>query len=509
MVVSTPTETEYNRGVENFRNESRNMATERGRSRSPVDRKRSRSPRGKDVKPSRRVYVRNLPYEAKWMELKDVMKKSGNVEHVEIFLDNDGRSKGCGVVEFGTIEDATRAIKDMDGKDFQGRTLRLREDIMDDETYKKQLQNLKDKSRQIKEQHHMDRSHHGNHGGPPAGAGTGTLAGMLQQQNGTQQLYSMLNNKNVDPVNSTVFVSNLDYEITWKSLKDTFRRAGTCLRCDIQEDKEGKSKGFGTVVFEFPFEALTAVVLFNGLLVGKREIAVRLDRGAPLCALLQALGVDTCLMTQTHLIQMQSQATLSQIGIGAGAGGLSGYGAIANSGANPGFGGGLGALSSINQLLQQAGVSTGAGAPGGGMAAAGAYGGAQGMGGAAGGGMMANQFSNPQGGYQQSSMDNGRGGSGGGRDFRRDSRGGGGSSGGVKAVFVRNLPFSTTWQDLKDKFRESGHVVRADVKKDEKGKSRGCGVVEFESHDDAQRAVSMLNGMRMDGREIEVRLDRM
>merc|ERR1712096_151846 len=123
--------------------------------------------------------------------------------------------------------------------------------------------------------------------------------------------------------------------------------------------------------------------------------------------------------------------------------------------------------------------------------------------------MMSNQYSSPQGGYQPPSsgtMDNGRAG---GRDYgRRDSRGGG-SSGGVKAVFVRNLPFVTTWQDLKDKFREAANVLRADIKKDEKGKSRGCGVVEFETHEDALRAVSLLNGMRIEGRDVEVRLDRM
>jgi len=92
----------------------------------------------------------------------------------------------------------------------------------------------------------------------------------------------------------------------------------------------------------------------------------------------------------------------------------------------------------------------------------------QGMGGA--GRMMGNM----QGGsFQQSSMDNSRRESGGGR---RDSRGGG--SGGVKSVFVRNLPFSTTWQQIKDKFRDSGHVVRADIKTDDKGRSKGwnCGI---------------------------------
>ncbi|XP_059984002.1 heterogeneous nuclear ribonucleoprotein M-like isoform X2 [Lagenorhynchus albirostris] len=74
-------------------------------------------------------------------------------------------------------------------------------------------------------------------------------------------------------------------------------------------------------------------------------------------------------------------------------------------------------------------------------------------------------------------------------------------------IFVRNLPFDFTWKMLKDKFNECGHVLYADIKM-ENGKSKGCGVVKFESPEVAERACQMMNGMKLSGREIDVRIDR-
>ncbi|XP_048783329.1 heterogeneous nuclear ribonucleoprotein M isoform X3 [Lagopus muta] len=74
-------------------------------------------------------------------------------------------------------------------------------------------------------------------------------------------------------------------------------------------------------------------------------------------------------------------------------------------------------------------------------------------------------------------------------------------------IFVRNLPFDFTWKMLKDKFNECGHVLYADIKM-ENGKSKGCGVVRFESPEVAERACRMMNGIQLRGREIDVRIDR-
>ncbi|XP_027488408.1 heterogeneous nuclear ribonucleoprotein M-like [Corapipo altera] len=69
------------------------------------------------------------------------------------------------------------------------------------------------------------------------------------------------------------------------------------------------------------------------------------------------------------------------------------------------------------------------------------------------------------------------------------------------------LPFDFTWKMLKDKFNECGHVLYADIKM-ENGKSKGCGVVRFESPEVAERACRMMNGIQLRGREIDVRIDR-
>uniref|UniRef100_A0A8C5M636 RRM domain-containing protein n=2 Tax=Leptobrachium leishanense TaxID=445787 RepID=A0A8C5M636_9ANUR len=74
-------------------------------------------------------------------------------------------------------------------------------------------------------------------------------------------------------------------------------------------------------------------------------------------------------------------------------------------------------------------------------------------------------------------------------------------------IFVRNLPFDCNWKMLKDKFNECGHVVYADVKM-ENGKSKGCGVVKFETPEAAERACRMMNGIKLGGREVDVRIDR-
>lgn len=74
-------------------------------------------------------------------------------------------------------------------------------------------------------------------------------------------------------------------------------------------------------------------------------------------------------------------------------------------------------------------------------------------------------------------------------------------------IFVRNLPFDLTWQKLKEKFSQCGHVMFAEIKM-ENGKSKGCGTVRFESPESAEKACRIMNGIKISGREIDVRLDR-
>jgi RNA recognition motif-containing protein len=73
---------------------------------------------------------------------------------------------------------------------------------------------------------------------------------------------------------------------------------------------------------------------------------------------------------------------------------------------------------------------------------------------------------------------------------------------------VSNLAWRTSWQDLKDKFRDCGTVVYTNVMRDESGRSKGWGIVEFENSEEAVHAMNTMNGVEIHGRPIIVREDR-
>jgi RNA recognition motif-containing protein len=72
-----------------------------------------------------------------------------------------------------------------------------------------------------------------------------------------------------------------------------------------------------------------------------------------------------------------------------------------------------------------------------------------------------------------------------------------------KNLYVGNLPFSTTSDDLRDAFGQYGTVSRAQVVSDrETGRSRGFGFVEMETGGEA--AIEGLNGAEFGGRTLTV-----
>lgn len=74
-------------------------------------------------------------------------------------------------------------------------------------------------------------------------------------------------------------------------------------------------------------------------------------------------------------------------------------------------------------------------------------------------------------------------------------------------VFVGNLPYSTQWQELKDLCKPFGNVTRADIVEDG-GRSRGFGIVAFDSIDSAEACISGLNGSTFERRQLKVEFDR-
>nr|XP_012619000.1 myelin expression factor 2 isoform X4 [Microcebus murinus] len=434
-----------------------------------------------------RVFISNIPYDMKWQAIKDLMReKVGEVTYVELFKDAEGKSRGCGVVEFKDEEFVKKALETMNKYDLSGRPLNIKE---------------------------------------------------------------------------------LDFKVGWKKLKEVFSIAGTVKRADIKEDKDGKSRGMGTVTFEQAIEAVQAISMFNGQFLFDRPMHVKMDDksvpheeyrshdsktpqlprglggigmglgpgGQPISASqLNIGGVMGNLGPSGMGMDGPGFGGMNRIGGGIGFGGLEamnsvgGFGGVGRMGElyrgamtssmerdfgrgdigiNRGFGDSFGRLGSamIGGFAGRIGASN-MGPVGSGIS--GGMGGMNSVTGGMGIGLdrMSSSFDRMGpgiGAILERSIDMDRG-------FLSGPMGSGmrdriGSKG--NQIFVRNLPFDLTWQKLKEKFSQCGHVMFAEIKM-ENGKSKGCGTVRFDSPESAEKACRIMNGIKISGREIDVRLDR-
>ena len=72
-------------------------------------------------------------------------------------------------------------------------------------------------------------------------------------------------------------------------------------------------------------------------------------------------------------------------------------------------------------------------------------------------------------------------------------------------LYVGNLSFSTSTQDLEQIFGEVGTVLSSNIIEDrETGRSRGFGFVEMSSAEEAKAAITALDGKEVDGRNLKV-----
>jgi len=72
-------------------------------------------------------------------------------------------------------------------------------------------------------------------------------------------------------------------------------------------------------------------------------------------------------------------------------------------------------------------------------------------------------------------------------------------------LYVGNLAFATSSQDLQELFAQAGTVESASVVEDrETGRSRGFGFVEMSSKEEGAAAISQFNGKEVNGRALNV-----
>jgi len=77
-----------------------------------------------------------------------------------------------------------------------------------------------------------------------------------------------------------VYVGNLSWDCKWQDLKDHFKQAGDVIRAEVKDGADGRSRGFGTVLFSSAMDAARAIQKFNESNFMGRPILVRPDTHA-------------------------------------------------------------------------------------------------------------------------------------------------------------------------------------------------------------------------------------
>ncbi|KAF9354790.1 hypothetical protein BGX26_007362 [Mortierella sp. AD094] len=386
---------------DNNRPHHRSGPNRRTRSRSPV-----RASAGSGDVRDRRVYVGNLSYDVKWTHLKDFMREIGPVAHADVLLGHDGRSKGCGVVEYQNADDAKTAIRKLNDIVLMGRPVFVRED--------------REPDTRIGFSGGKATSGRNRDAGPSGGAGGSTRQ---------------------------VYVGNLPYSVSWKDLKDLFRRAGAVDRADVFMNRDNRSKGSGTVSFEASHDVGRAISMFNGYDWHGRRIEVREDKFGP-----PSGGPSRGAGPPASSSRYDPPPPRDY-----GRGDSYGYG---HSGSRPSRG---------HDVYN---------------------------------GSRASRSHDVYNGSGSTSHGDIRG-----SDFNMADIPSGPAAESGDQIYIRNLPLTTTDQDLKDLFRTCG-PIRMTQMLDSTGRSNGSGIVRFELFESAHKAVAKFNGYVYGGRSLEVVYDR-
>ncbi|ORX62868.1 hypothetical protein DM01DRAFT_1314514 [Hesseltinella vesiculosa] len=196
----------------------------------------------------RQLFIGNLPFRVRWQDVKDLFRRAGPVLRADVALSYDNRSKGHGTVLFSKVEDAQRAIDMLHNYRWHGRVLEVRED----RGYVERKTSLSESTTDPAQPDHDHEA----------------------------ELILPSPDQGVTHLGRQLFVGNLPFAAQWQDIKDLFRPAGKVIRADVAQDFDGRSRGFGTVLFATPEDADNAVEWFDGYDYQGRRLRVHHDKFA-------------------------------------------------------------------------------------------------------------------------------------------------------------------------------------------------------------------------------------
>lgn len=218
----------------------------------------------------KRVYVGNLSWNTRWQDLKDHMRKTGEVVHAEIFTESfGGRSAGCGIVEYESSSGAENAILSMNDTILDGRQIFVRAD---------REEGRKHPSPNHHHYRHKAGSRYGGSSNNNSDDGGGyrrrkeNISGGMNGSHGNGDGNGERGRK--------IVIWNLPFHMRWQDVKDVCREYGSVIRADVPLRPDGKSKGMGMVLFERKDEAERAITGITGREIDGRIVDCRHDKYA-------------------------------------------------------------------------------------------------------------------------------------------------------------------------------------------------------------------------------------
>ncbi|NXP72807.1 EPAB protein, partial [Ramphastos sulfuratus] len=176
------------------------------------------------------IYIKNFGDDMDDDRLRAIFSRFGETLSVKVMMDNTGRSKGFGFVNFEKHEEAQKArMADMNGKEINGRVVYV-----------------------------------------------GRAQKRLERQSELKRKFEQIKQERVSKYQGVnLYVKNLDDGIDDERLRKEFSPYGTITSAKVMTEG-GHSKGFGFVCFSSPEEATKAVTEMNGRIVSTKPLYVAL-----------------------------------------------------------------------------------------------------------------------------------------------------------------------------------------------------------------------------------------
>ncbi|KAF8328889.1 uncharacterized protein EI90DRAFT_3125627 [Cantharellus anzutake] len=176
------------------------------------------------------LYIKNIDTEIPEDEFRELMSRFGTITSLVLTLDEDGKNKGFGFVNYEKHEEAQKAVDELHDKEWKGRTL-----------YVSRAQKKAEREEELRRSYEAARA---------------------EKQNKYQGV--------------NLYIKNLDDDFDDDKLRGEFEAFGTITSCKVMRDEKGVSKGFGFVCFSSPDEATKAVSEMNNKMIGSKPLYVSL-----------------------------------------------------------------------------------------------------------------------------------------------------------------------------------------------------------------------------------------